>query len=248
MENLKLEDVLVDWKISVQDQNPSGAPPKNYNGVVQKELAKHQIIVGLETMVEKNTTTTACNLVNELKRRGVQCDPSFVFYECFMRGNIEIMGIFEDYSDLTDRNIQKGLLISIQHGQISTVNYALKKAQQRWGDNLREHLQAAQLITKFVDSHHFNKKQLHTMVEGLIPHLVKNHDLSFAVVRASMRQYKQTARVLLKHTDPQLVRAQIGDNHNHPHMQWLLDVLDQNQRSTLKRNIKAPSRTTRRKI
>lgn len=246
MDKLKLEDVLSDWQISVQAN--SGDQLNNYSGVVQKELAKHQMIVGLETMVEKNNTTTASNLVNELKRKGVQCDPSLVFYECFMRGNLDIMGIFEHYSDLTDRNIQKGLLISIQHGQLATTNYALKKAQQRWGDDLQEHLQAAQLITKFVDSHHFNKKQLHTMVEGLLPHLTQNHDLSFAVVRASMRQYKQTARLLLKHTDPQLVRAQIGDNHSHPHMQWLLEVLDKNQRSTLKKTIKASSRTTRRKI
>lgn len=248
MNKLKLEDVLLDWKISAQAKNSSGAQLKSYESVVQKELAIHKIIVGLEMMVENNTTTTASNLVKELKRKGVQCDPSIVLYECFMRGNMDIMEIFEHYSDLTDRNIQKGLLISIQHGQLATVNYALKKAQQRWGDNLQEHLHAAQLITKFVDSHHFDKKQLHTMVEGLIPHLTPNHDLSFAVVRASMRQYKQTARVLLKHTDPQLVRAQIGNNHTHPHMQWLLEVLDKNQRSTIKKNIKASPQTTHRKM
>ena len=218
------------------------------NPMIQREVTASMIRHSLEMMVSHNNTNEAVYVVNELIEKQIECDPSDVFFYCCAYGNVEMIKIFERYKPFATKNIPQGLSLALKRGQMETAQWVLQQAQARWGDTAKDHIKANELIEKLIDSHLFTltPNNLHKAVQWLIP--FNTADLSFAVVRASMREYKNTARLLLKHSDPQLVLEQIGDNHADPKMQWLMDLLNQKQRTTLKNSVPKSQRPSKRKM
>lgn len=218
------------------------------NPLIQREITTSMIRHSLEMMVSHNNTNEAVCVVNELIEKQIECDPSDVFFCCCAYGNVEMIKIFERYKPFATENIPQGLTLALNRGQMETAQWALQQAHARWGDTAKDHIKANELIVKLIDSHVFTlpPHNLHKAVQWLIP--FNTADLSFAVVRASMREYKSTARLLLKHSDPQLVLKQIGDNHADPKMQWLMDLLNQKQHTTLKNSVPKSQRLSKRKM
>lgn len=186
-------------------------------------------------MVAYNKTDQARDVVNTLMEKQIECDPAEVFYSCFAYGNLEMIKIFERYQPVRSENIPHCVMLAFDRGQMEAARWALQKAQEYWGEMVKDHLNANKLIVKAVDSHMLTRQNVHEVVQWLAP--FNTDDLSFAVVRASMREHKNTARFLLKHSDPQKVLEQIGDNYTDPKMQWLMDLINKNQRTTLKNSV-----------
>lgn len=235
-----LADALADVKMA--SSNTVGNP------LMQREITASMIRHSLEMMVSHNNTDEAVHVVNELIEKQIQCDPSDVFFCCCAYGNVEMIKIFERYKPFATENIPQGLTIALNRGQMETAQWALQQAHARWGDTAKDHIKANEWIVKLIDSHVFTlpPHNLHKAVQWLIP--FNTADLSFAVVRASMREYKNTARLLLKHSDPQLVLEKIGGNHANPKMQWLMDLLNQKQRTTLKNSVSKSHHHSKRKM
>jgi hypothetical protein len=237
-----LAHALADLKMSL---NPPTST-KTSNLMIQRELVASTIRHSLELMVSNNKTDQATNLVNELIEKQIECDPSDVFFHSCAQGNLEIIKIFERYKPVRSENLPQCVMLALDRGQMEAAHWALQKAQEYWGEMAKDHLNADQLIAKTIDSHMLTRQNVHEVVQWLVP--FNTADLSFAVVRASMREYKNTARFLLKHSDPQQVLDQIGDNHADPKMQWLMDLINKNQRTTLRKSVSKPPRPSKRKM
>ncbi len=220
--------------------------PKSGSPLVQREIIASEIRHRCNEMVCDNKTLEAKNVVDNLLSSNINCDVSDVFYQSFAFGSVDIIEIFKRYQTLSDEHIRHGLKLAVIGGQMGTIQYALEQAQQRWTNPSLANFQANKLIATVIDSHMFSSQKIHTVVQWLLPW--SNEDLSFSVVRASMHAYKKTARLLLKHATAQLVLEQIGDNHDHPQMQWLMDLINQKQRTTLTKNVSKTTLHRSRKI
>lgn len=237
-----LAHALADLKMGL---NPPTST-KTSDILVQRELIASTIRRSLELMVSGNKTDQALDLVTMLMEKNIECDPSDVFYHSCAQGNLGIIKIFERYQSLRPEAITQCIIVALGRGQMNTAHWALQKAQECWGETTKEHLNADQLIVKAIDSHMLTRQNVHEVVQWLVP--FNTADLSFAVVRASMWEYKNTARFLLKHSDQQKVLDEIGDNHADPKMQWLIDVINKNQRTTLKNSVSKSPRHSKRKM
>lgn len=218
------------------------------NYLMHRETHASILRHSFEVMIISNDTSKANATVDELFVKHIRCDPSDVFYKSFLYGKLDIIKIFERYQALSDENIKHGLTLAAGasgHNQIEVIQYALEKAQQLWGAAAKDHIKAADLILKTIDGSMWSPQKVHKTVQLFIP--FNTSDLSDAVIRASAHQYKKTARLLLKHANPQIVFEKI-DNHDHPNMQWLIEVLNQQQRTTIKKTLKTPTANSRRKM
>lgn len=220
--------------------------PKSDNLLVQREMVASAIRIRLDEMVCVNKTLEAKNVVDNLLSSNIKCDVSDVFYQSFASGSVDIIEIFKRYQTLSDEHIRHGLKLAVIGGQMGTIQYALEQAQQRWPNPSMANFQANKLIATVIDSHMFSSQNIHKVVQWLLPW--NNEDLSFSVVRASMHAYKKTARLLLKHATAQLVVEQIGKNHDQPQMQWLMDLINQRQRTQLKKEIPVATHSASRKM